>query len=152
MQHLLEGTERVGEVRAAADYSFRVDRLVGDGWLAVGDAAGFLDPLFSTGAHLAMGGAVRAAAAIDAALTNGDVSASAFADYERAMRSAADLFLGAVQSFYRGELRELLFARDQRSILRRLITSMLAGDVFHDRPDPALWIGYFRERFPASIA
>jgi flavin-dependent dehydrogenase len=150
MSHLLRDTRRSGPVRAAADYSFRVDRLAGDGWVAIGDAAGFLDPLFSTGAHLAMGGGERAAAAIDAALASGDTSAKAFEGFERTMRTAADLFLGAVQSFYRGELRALLFAPDQRAILRKLITSMLAGDVFHDQDDPARWIGFFRERFPAA--
>lgn len=150
MTHLLRDTRRCGPVRAAADYSFRVDRLSGDGWLAIGDAAGFLDPLFSTGAHLAMGGGERAASAIDAALAAGDVGARAFEGFERTMRTAADLFLGAVQSFYKGELRALLFAQDQRAILRKLITSMLAGDVFHEQDDPARWIGFFRERFPAA--
>ncbi len=151
MSRLLAGSRRCGPVRAAADYSFRVDRLAGAGWLAVGDAAGFLDPLFSTGAHLAMGGAERASAAIDVALLAGDVSEAAFAGFERTMRTAVELFLGAVQSFYRGDLRQLLFSRDQRTILRKLVTSMLAGDVFHEQDDPARWIGFFRERFPATV-
>jgi flavin-dependent dehydrogenase len=153
MKKLIGAAPRVGPVRAAADYSFRVARLAGDGWLAVGDAAGFLDPLFSTGAHLAMGGGVRAAEAIDAALTvcrEGPVREERFAPYVTAIRAATDLFLGAVQSFYRGELRALLFAKEQRSALRKTITSMLAGDVFHDGPTPALWVSYFRERFPAT--
>jgi len=150
MKKLIGGAPRVGQVRAAADYSFRVARLAGDGWLAVGDAAGFLDPLFSTGAHLAMGGAERAAKVIDEALASDDVSESRFASYVSSIRAATDLFLGAVQSFYRGELRALLFAKDQRSTLRKTITSMLAGDVFHDGPTPALWVSYFREKFPAK--
>jgi len=146
MSKLTAGAPRIAPVRAAADYSFRVEKLAGDGWLVLGDAAGFLDPLFSTGAHLAMGGAVRAAAVIDEALTANDVSAARFASYAAGLRAAADLFLGAVQSFYRGELRDLLFAPDQRLTMRRMITSMLAGDVFHD--PPARWHGYFAERFP----
>lgn len=149
MSKLTAGGRRIAPVRAAADYSFRVEKLAGDGWLVVGDAAGFLDPLFSTGAHLAMGGAVRAAAVIDEALTANDVSAARFAPYAVALRTAGDLFLGAVQSFYRGELRDLLFAQDQRLTMRRMITSMLAGDVFHDRP--ARWHGYFAERFPVRL-
>jgi flavin-dependent dehydrogenase len=153
MKKLIGDAPRVGPVRAAADYSFRVARIAGDGWLAVGDAAGFLDPLFSTGAHLAMGGGVRAAEAIDAALAadpTGPIREARFARYVTAIRAATDLFLGAVQSFYRGELRALLFAKKQRSTLRKTITSMLAGDVFHDGPTPALWVSYFRERFPAA--
>lgn len=149
MKKLVGNAPRVEPVRAAADFSFRVETLHGDGWLAVGDSAGFLDPLFSTGAHMAMGGGARAAATIDAALTAGDTSAQRFAAYAAAIRRAGDLFLGAVQSFYRGELRELLFHPDQRPALRKTITSMLAGDVFHDEKLPALWVGYFHERFPA---
>lgn len=150
MKKLIGTAPRTGPVRAAADYSFRVERLAGDGWLAVGDSAGFLDPLFSTGAHLAMGGAERAAKVIDEAIASDDVSESRFAPYVASIRAATDLFLGAVQSFYRGDLRALLFAKDQRSTLRKTITSMLAGDVFHDGPQPALWVSYFREKFPAK--
>jgi flavin-dependent dehydrogenase len=149
MTRLTAGAPRIAPVRAAADYSFRVETLAGDGWLVLGDAAGFLDPLFSTGAHLAMGGAVRAASAIDDALTANDVSAARFATYAAQLRAAGDLFLGAVQSFYRGELRGLLFAPEQRATLRRMIISMLAGDVFHD--PPARWHGYFAERFPVRL-
>jgi flavin-dependent dehydrogenase len=149
MKRLTAGAPRIEPVRAAADYSFRVETLAGDGWLVLGDAAGFLDPLFSTGAHLAMGGAVRATDAIDAALAAGDVSAARFASYAAQLRTAGDLFLGAVQSFYRGELRGLLFAQEQRTTLRKMIISMLAGDVFHD--PPARWHAYFAERFPVRL-
>jgi flavin-dependent dehydrogenase len=149
MKKLIGDSKKIEPVRAAADFSFRVEELAGDGWLAVGDSGGFLDPLFSTGAHMAMGGGLRAADAIDAALKAGDVSAASFAEYSRAVRRAGDLFLGAVQSFYRGDLRDLLFHPDQRPALRKTITSMLAGDVFHDEKLPALWVGYFHERFPA---
>ncbi len=149
MKRFTAGAPRIEPVRAAADYSFRVEKLAGDGWIVLGDAAGFLDPLFSTGAHLAMGGAVRAAAAIDDALTANDVSAARFATYAAQLRAAGDLFLGAVQSFYRGELRGLLFAQEQRTTLRKMIISMLAGDVFHD--PPTRWHGYFAERFPVSL-
>jgi flavin-dependent dehydrogenase len=147
MRRLIGDAPRTGQVRAAADYSFRVQTLAGNGWLAVGDAAGFIDPLFSTGAHLAMGGGDRAAEVIDAALTAGDVSVASFTPYAKTLRSAADLFLGAVQSFYRGELRGLLFAEEQRAVLRRTITSMLAGDVFHEASAPS-WVRFFRDRFP----
>lgn len=151
MHHLVGDAPKLEPVRAAADFSFRVAELAGDGWLAVGDAGGFLDPLFSTGAHLAMGGGHRAAKEIDEALAAGDVSKERFADYAQALRRAADLFLGAVQSFYRGELRGLLFHPEQRPALRKTITSMLAGDVFHEGETPALWVGYFREHFPVRL-
>ncbi len=151
MKHLVGAAPKLEPVRAAADFSFRVENLAGDGWLAVGDAAGFLDPLFSTGAHLAMGGGQRAARVIDEALRDNDVSAARFAEFATSLRKAGDLFLGAVQSFYRGELRNLLFHPEQRPALRKTITSMLAGDVFHDQDLPQLWVSYFREHFPPQL-
>ncbi len=146
---MLSGTTRLFAPRAVADFSFRVRSLRGDGWLALGDAAGFIDPLFSTGAHLAMTGALRAADGIHAALVDGDVSAGRFQAWEDEMRAGADLFVGAVQAFYSGALTTYLFAEPQHPFLRRAITSMLAGDVF----DPsARWVREMRARFPSRLA
>jgi len=146
----LAGAERLRPVGALADFSYRIDQLTGDGWLFVGDAGGFLDPLFSTGAHLAIKGADLAAGAIDEALRKGDTSRAAFAEYEAAVRYAVDLFLGIVQNFYDGQFRETLFEENQRPTMRKLITSVLAGDVFHqDRKPP--WAGFLQERFPAEV-
>ena len=108
--------------------------MCGDGWLAVGDAGGFIDPLFSTGAHLAMHGALRAADAIHAALAADDVTAARLEAWEREMRAGADLFIGAVQAFYAGDLAQYLFAEPQHPFLRRAITSLLSGDVFDGTP------------------
>src|SRR5690606_19774175 len=103
-----------GELHTAADFSYYVDRVVGDGWLCVGDALGFVDPLFSSGVHLAMRSGDAAATAIDAALAASDTTATAFADYEKKMRYASGLFMGVVQAAYEGEFRQMLFAEPQR--------------------------------------
>ncbi|MCL2451225.1 MAG: tryptophan 7-halogenase, partial [Polyangiaceae bacterium] len=146
---MLEGATPLFAPRAVADFSFRVQPLRGEGWLVLGDAAGFIDPLFSTGAHLAMTGALRAADAIDAALTANSVAASRFEAWEQGMRAGADLFIGAVQAFYEADLVSYLFAEPQHPFLRRAITSMLSGDVF----DPsARWAREMRSRFPARLS
>jgi len=142
---MLGGAERVFAPRATSDFSFRVGRMRGEGWLAVGDAGGFIDPLFSTGVHLALNGALRAADAIDEALALGDVSAGRFEAWEVAMRAGADLFVGAVQAFYEGDLVSYLFAEPQHPFLRRAITSLLAGDVFDEGER---WVKEIRTRFP----
>lgn len=147
---ILAEAARVGPVRVAADYSYRTRQLVGDGWLCVGDAGGFLDPIFSTGAHLAIQGADLAAQAIDAALAEGRTTRDAFEAYEGAMRDATNLFFGLVRDFYEGDLAETLFAPTQRPTLRKLITTLLAGDVFHPGPKPP-WVAWVRGRYPASI-
>jgi 2-polyprenyl-6-methoxyphenol hydroxylase-like FAD-dependent oxidoreductase len=136
--------ERLFPPRATADFSFRVSTLHGAGWLAIGDAGGFIDPLFSTGAHLAMSGALGAADAIDAALRADDLSPARFDQWSQEMRAGADLFLGAVQAFYDGELLSYLFAQPQHPFLRRAITSLLAGDVLGE---DARWRRDMRTRF-----
>jgi flavin-dependent dehydrogenase len=147
----LKGAERQRPVSALADFSYRIDQLTGDGWLFVGDAGGFLDPLFSTGAHLAMKGADLAAEAIDKALSQGDTSREAFLRYEAAVRYAIDLFLGFVQAFYGdGRLREAIFEQNQRPVMRRLITSVLSGDVFHQDRQPQ-WARMVREIYPPEV-
>ena len=142
---LLGGAEPLFPPRATADFSFRVDRLRGNGWVALGDAGGFIDPLFSTGAHMAMHGGLHAADAIDAALGAGDVSRERFEAWERRQRLGADLFIGVVQAFYAGDLTSYLFAKEQHPFLRRAITSLLAGDVFDE---DARWARELRDRFP----
>jgi flavin-dependent dehydrogenase len=126
----LEGAEQLWPAKATADFSFRVRDLAGDGWLAVGDSGGFIDPLFSTGAHLAMHGGFQAALAIDAALAANDVSRARFVVWETGMRAGADVFMNMVESFYDGVLSRLIFADKPHPYLRRVITSLLAGNVF----------------------
>jgi flavin-dependent dehydrogenase len=147
MQRMLEGAHQVFPAEATADFSFRVRDLVGHGWLAVGDAGGFIDPLFSTGAHLAMHGGLLAGDAIDAAMTAGDVaSRGRYEAWEREMRRGADLFVGAVQAFYGGALIPYLFVDKPHPFLKGAITSLLAGDVFDE---DARWAAEMRARFPA---
>ena len=148
---MLSGAKRIIPVRAIADFSYRIDQLTGDGWLFVGDAGGFIDPLFSTGAHLAVKGADLAADAIDRALTTGDTSRAAFTDYEARVRYAVDLFLGVVQAFYAGEFRETLFEPNQRLTMRRLITTILSGDVFHDQDRRPPWVAMIQKQYAPTV-
>jgi len=149
-REFLSKATRQRPVGALADFSYRIDQLAGDGWLFVGDAGGFLDPLFSTGAHLAIKGADVAAGAIEQAFAAGDFSRPMFARYEASVRYAVDLFLGVVQAFYADRFRELLFEQNQRPAMRRLITSILSGDVFHQDHRPQ-WARVVRELYPAEV-
>lgn len=146
----LSNAKQERSVGALADFSYRIDQLAGDGWLFVGDAGGFLDPLFSTGAHLAIQGGFIGAETIDEALRRGDTSRAAFRDYEAAVRYAVDLFLGVVQGFYAGQFREVLFEEHQRKPMRRIITSILSGDVFHQKKKPQ-WAPFVQGLYPADV-
>jgi flavin-dependent dehydrogenase len=150
MRRLMAGAAALFPLRAVADFSYRVGEIIGDGWLALGDASGFVDPLFSTGVHLALRGASIAAPLVDRALAEGDVSRPRFAAYERSQRRAVEIFLGAVQAFYDKRLIPLLFAAEQRPLLRAMVTSVLSGDAYHD--EEPRWIREFTRMYPAAHA
>jgi len=149
MRRLMADAAPLFPVRAAADFSYRVGEIIGDGWLALGDASGFVDPLFSTGVHLAIRGAAAAAPLVDRALADGDVSRERFLPYEKSQRRAAEIFVGAVQAFYRKSLLPVLFAPEQRPLMRAMITSILAGDTYHD--DEPRWVREFARMYPAQL-
>jgi len=149
LRAIMDGARAVFPARAVADFSYRVEELCGHGWLAVGDAAGFIDPLFSTGFHLAVKGGDLAASAILAAFAEGDFSKDRWLAYERAVRRAGETYIGVVQAFYEGSLVELLFETNKRDMMRKMITSVLAGDVFHE--EQPRWLREVERRFPPRL-
>ena len=130
------------DTRALADFSYRIGKIHGPGWLAVGDAGGFIDPLFSTGVHMAMSGGLFAAEALHAGGTPAQLEA-----WEQKVRAGAETFILAVQAFYRGPLVAHLFTENKHAALRRSITSLLAGDVYGD----AVWLRDIRLRLREMI-
>ena len=135
-------------IEATADFSYRVGATTGDGWVAVGDAGGFIDPLFSTGAHLAMTGGKLAADAIANALASPADERRILDEWDSQVRAGAETFILAVQAFYAGPLVGYLFAEDKHAALRRSITSLLAGDVWSD----AVWLRDTRLRLKEMLA
>jgi flavin-dependent dehydrogenase len=130
---LLERARRVSPARVDVDYSYLATRMAGDRWVAVGDAAAFLDPIFSTGVLLAMQGGLDAAEAIDAGLRTGDLSERAFARYERIVRKRYHHFRRFAIGFYDPAFRDLWFTPEKRFGIYGAIVSVLAGNW---RPSP----------------
>jgi flavin-dependent dehydrogenase len=125
---LLREATRVSPARFDADYSYLARAMAGDRWVAVGDAAAFLDPIFSTGVLLAMQGGLEAAEAIDAGLRAGDLSARRFEGYERVVRRRYHYFRRFVVGFYDPYFRRLLFRRSHRLGIYEAVLSALAGN------------------------
>jgi len=96
----MSGAKRLRELRMDASDSHTLSRMAGDGWLAAGDAAVSVDPIFSSGVSTAMYSAKLAAEAVAAALAAGDLSGDAFLEYERRMRDVADTWNSFVRLFY----------------------------------------------------
>jgi FADH2-dependent halogenase len=125
---LLERARRVSPARFDADYSYLATQMAGDRWLAVGDAAAFLDPIFSTGVMLAMQGGLEAAEAIDQGLRAGDVTARAFTRYERDVRKRYHHFRRFAVGFYDPSFRELWYSRPPLIGIYYAVVSVLAGN------------------------
>jgi flavin-dependent dehydrogenase len=123
----LKNAERAAPVRTTSDYSFTSREFAGDGWLLMGDAAAFIDPVFSTGVVLGMEHAFRAAEAVDRALERGRTSRRAFRDYASFVARSVDSYGSFVKGFYTPEFVELLMYPNDRFDLRRGITALLAG-------------------------
>ncbi|WP_280252709.1 NAD(P)/FAD-dependent oxidoreductase [Nocardia abscessus] len=100
MTELLDGARQVAEVKAEQDYSYSSDRFCGPGWVVVGDAACFLDPLLSSGVHLATYSGLVASAAIASILRGELREADALGFYEDAYRRAYTRFLVLVSRMY----------------------------------------------------
>ena len=81
IKHRIANAKRVTGYFATRDYSYRAKELAGDGWVMVGDAFGFLDPLYSSGVMLALKSGELAADAIHAALAKGDTSKAALGSW-----------------------------------------------------------------------
>ena len=122
---------QVNEVRVASDYSYRSSKLVGDRWLLAGDAAAFLDPVFSTGVFLGVCSAVRAARAAVVALSDWSSSQQTLKEYEAWLGNKLALYGELVKGFYQPEFVELLMHPTDNMQLRQAVTSALAGYADH---------------------
>lgn len=97
---LLRDATQVAQVRTAKDWSYTSTEMSGPGFLQVGDAAAFIDPLFSTGCMLAMKGASLAAEAADRILGAPESEAQVRGVYEKEYRAVLDVVLQFVRIFY----------------------------------------------------
>ena len=115
------------------DYSYRSRQVAGDGWVLVGDAFGFLDPLYSSGVLLALRSGEQAADAIAEGIKNGDTSAAQLGKWGEAFNQGVDRMRRLVCEYYDG----FSFGNFVRNYpdLRNTVTDLLIGDLFTDRVD-----------------
>src|SRR2546427_6156400 len=124
------------EFTREGNYSYVMDRLAGNGWLLVGDAARFVDPVFSSGVSVALESAKRAADAIVKALGRGDLSAESFSDYEKTIRAGVAIWREFIRLYY--QLPPLFLDLIDRPEARWQLTQLLQGDVYDRATVPIL--------------
>ena len=105
----------------------------GNGWVLVGDAFGFLDPLYSSGVLLALKSGEMAADAICEGLVKGDVSAGQLGSWGPVFNQGVDRMRRLVCEYYDG----FSFGNFVRHFpeLRGTVTDLLIGDLFTNRVD-----------------
>lgn len=129
MKDRLSHSHRCTPVHASGDYSYRNSALHGDRWLLAGDAAGFIDPIFSSGIFLAILGAEQAAAALESALENPRSQSTAFPRYQRKMQKVMKIYLDFVRSWYRQEFVETVLNPQNILEIVPAVNAVLAGNV-----------------------
>ena len=129
----IAGAERAAGYFATRDYSYRATAVAGDGWVLVGDAFGFLDPLYSSGVLLALRSGEMAADAIAEGLARGDTSAAQLGKWGAGFNEGVDRMRRLVCEFYAGFSFGAFVRRYPE--LRGSVTDLLIGDLFTERVD-----------------
>ena len=125
----MKEAERVAPVYSAGDYSYRNKQLFGDRWLLAGDAAGFIDPVFSSGVFLAIMSAEKAADTLDEILTDDSSKSRLFKDYARRVNAVMDVYLNFVSSWYSGkEFMEVFMNPTDTLQIAPAVNALLAGN------------------------
>ena len=129
----LANAERMAPVKAAKEYSYRSSQVAGDGWVMVGDAFGFLDPLYSSGILLALKSGALAADAICAGLRDGNTTGERLGGWGEDYIKGMERMRRLVCEFYDGLSFGKLVKRHPH--LKGTITDMLIGDIFREEVD-----------------
>ena len=123
---------RVSPVHVLSDFSWRANRCAGEGWVLVGDAFGFLDPIYSSGVFLALKSGEMAADAIIEAFARNDFSGAQLGKWGQSLSDGMHLMRKLVYAFYTKGFSFGQFMRRHPDLKRNLV-ELLIGDVF--RPE-----------------
>lgn len=126
----MASAERVGSIQATGDFSYHNKRYVGKRLLRVGDAAGFMDPIFSAGVFLAMySGRMAARVLIPLLDQGGRTSAARLNAYEKRLKSSMKFYWEMVHKFYTTPFLEVFFEPRERYQLASAVNAALAGEL-----------------------
>ncbi len=144
LQSRLENAERVGKIRVAKEYSYWTKQHSGQGWVLVGDAFGFLDPIYSSGVYFALVMGERAADAVIEGFEQNNLSAVQLGKWCDDFKRGTQWIHKLVDAFYTKDFSFGGFMRDNPQF-RGNLTDLLIGRIFNDgagdifqKMDPAM--------------
>ena len=129
LKQRLEDAKQLLPIQTTKDFSYRASRIAGNHWVLVGDAFGFLDPVYSTGLFLALKSGEMAADVIIEAFRKNDFSETQLGSFGPAFVDGMEAFRKLVYAFY---TKEFSFARflSEHPEHQGGIVDILSGDVF----------------------
>jgi len=129
MKERLSNARLINSIQATSDFSYYNKRYVGTRLLRVGDAAGFMDPIFSAGVYLAMYSGRLAAKTILGPLKSGDAGHSELSHYERRIRKGVEFYWEMAENFYTTPFVEVFFHPREKFHLVSAVNAALAGEL-----------------------
>jgi flavin-dependent dehydrogenase len=122
-----------------ADFSYRCSPYAGPGYFLVGDAAVFVDPIFSTGVCMGMMSATEAARGISAMLRGTSSPEKVRRRYIRFVGGSSSALFGLIDRYYRHSFRELFLSGAGPLQVYEATLALLAGYVFPRPPFAVRW-------------
>jgi FADH2-dependent halogenase len=129
MKERMTEARMVTPIHVTSDFSYRNRTLFSPRVVRIGDAAGFLDPIFSSGVFLAMHSGKMATKAVLAAMERGSDGMREFAPYERRFQNSLNTYWTMVEKFYTTPFMELFLEPRDRHGLASAINAILAGEL-----------------------
>jgi flavin-dependent dehydrogenase len=122
-----------------SNFSYSCRPFAGPGYFLVGDAATFLDPIFSSGVCLGMMSGREAAMAVQSILRGESSAAAARRRYIGFVERATGIFFRLINQYYRHSFRELFLNGSGPLRVHSAVISVLAGQVFPKIPWKLRW-------------
>lgn len=126
LQERLAGARRLSQIHVTSDFSYSSQKLYGDRFLVLGDAGFFLDPVFSSGVHLAISTGILGAEAMHDRLTRRRWI-NPFRRYQKHVRRSQATFFKFIHGWYSPGFLELFLSPTRKFQMLEAITSVLAG-------------------------
>ena len=132
----LKKAERIRPFKEEGDYSYAMKQITGDRLVLIGDAARFVDPIFSTGVSIALTCSRFAHKDILKALETGNFKRESFMEYEQTLRRGTRNWYNFITVYYRLNILFTAFIMDPR--YRIDVIKLLQGDVYDEAEPPVL--------------
>ena len=127
----LEKATRLGDLKTAKEFSYKSRQPAGDGWVLVGDAYGFIDPVYSSGVYFALEMGIRAGDAVVEGFEKSDLSAGQLGNWSADFDTGAQWVRKLVDVFYQDDFSIGRFMKEHPEH-RSCLTDVLIGRIFNE--------------------